>query len=115
MPILSRYIFAIVCPTGWEQSWGYALFGFVPFVSPPMTVFVTIDFACSSGCCGRIELVKDDVSNEAIECLGTGISFQYGGVSHVPGSKVERREYLRHYYRSARLEDSEWNQSKYVY
>jgi hypothetical protein len=47
-----------------------------------MIVLVTIDLASSSGCCERIELVKDDVSNEAIESLRTGISFQYGGVSH---------------------------------
>jgi len=62
MPILSRYIFEIVCPTGWEQSWGYELFGFALFVSPPMIVFVTIDFVCSSGCCGSIELVNKGVS-----------------------------------------------------
>jgi len=82
MPILSRYKFAIVCPTGREQSWGYKLLGFALFVSPPMIVLATIDLASSSGCCERIELVKDDVSNEAIESLRTGISFQYGGVSH---------------------------------
>jgi hypothetical protein len=76
----------------------------VPFVSPPMIVFATIDLACSSGCCGRIELVKDDVSNEAIECRMTDrdFSFQSGGVSHDPGAdkKAERQEYLRHYCRT---------------
>jgi len=43
----------------------------VPFVSPPMAVFITIGLACSSGCCGSIELLKDGVSNVAMKCLRT--------------------------------------------
>lgn len=64
-----------------------------------MVVFVTIDLACSSGCCGRIELVKDDVSNEAIELSRDRqglVSFENGGVSHVPGAdkKAEKTRVL---------------------
>jgi hypothetical protein len=84
----------------------------VPFVSPPMIAFVTTDLACSSGCCGGIELLKDDVSNVAVSVSGeTGISFQNGGVSHVPSANQRSKDESTYdiIAQVLSLEDLEWN------